>query len=301
MSVNGLSAYTANFYEYLRWNGQLVYTNASKEFYDEFATEEYDRFWMETKLHFLLHANIDMGLFVIEEVDMKAKGEAGPVLDYPVYPVGSWRKRRVYVWWRGVEYTLFLVNMPFHQAPGFPDPWSYEKFPTIWNQFPWILDTAMPQPEDYEPAPYNVSGTHTEWGWMFPFMEFYEPPVSWFKYATSTYPTALDDIHSQLFPTGVNPNNQTLKTGFLQVFTDPITESWVVRCKNVIPLGLQTYTAAEWPYRALQNFSVVFTISFPDGGGDTVNYPNGKNTLYKIGSGVPSFNSPGAITETHII
>ena len=241
-----------------------------------------------------------MGLFVVEEVDIKAKGEAGPQTNYPVYPVGSWRKRRIYVWWQGVEYTLFTVNMPFHQAPDFPTTWSYERYPTIWNQFPWILDTGMPQPEDYTPA-FDVSGTHTEWGWMFPFIEFYEEPVSWFAYATATHPTALDDIHSQLFPTGVDPDDQRLRTGFLQVHTDPKTESWVVRCKNVIPLGTNSFTTSAWPERAIQNFSLNFTISFPDGGGDTVNYPNGKNTLFKIGSGSPTFSGPGAITETHII
>ena len=297
MSTAGINSFTLNFYEYIRWNGQLVYQNTCEQFWDDSATEVYDQFWCISKVHFLLHANIDIGLFVIEEVDIKAKGAFGPVSGQQVYPVGSWRKRRVYVWWQGVEYTLFVVDHPFHTAPDFPTTWSYERYPTIWNQFPWIIDTGMPQPEDYT-DPFDVSGTWTEWSWMFPFIEFYEPPVSWFKYSTATYPTMLDDIHSQLFPSGVSPSDNRIKTGFLQVFTDPETESWVVRCKNVIPLGNHTFTTSAWPERALQTFTVEFTISFPDGGGSVLPYTNGKNTLYKIGNSAPSFTGPGAITET---
>jgi hypothetical protein len=301
MSVAGINNFQLKFYEYIRWNGQLVYQNTNEQFFDDSAAELYDQFSCYTHIHFLLHANIDIGLFVIEEVDIKAKGEMGPVTDKPVYPVGSWRKRRIYVWWQGVEYTLFTVNMPFHQAPGFPSPWSYERYPTIWNQFPWIIDTGMPQPEDYT-DPYDVSNTWTEWSWMFPFIEFFEHPVSWFKYSTCAYPTALDDIHSQLFPAGVDPDDNRFKTGYLQVFTKPgvypSDAEWVVRCKNVIPLGSQTFTTTAWPARAISTFSLNFTISFPDGGGSTNPYTDGMNTLYKIGSGTPSFTGPGAITET---
>jgi hypothetical protein len=301
MSVTGINDYQLEFYEYIRWNGQLVYMNVNEQYWDANAAEDYDRFKCYTHIHFLLYANIEIGLFVIEEVDIYAKGQWGPLVDAPVYPQGTWRKRRTYVWWQGVEYTLFVVNMPFDQHSGFPNfPWSNERYPTVWNQFPFIIDTGMPQPEDYE-DPFDVSGTWTEWSWMFPFLEFYEEPVEWFRYSTATYPTFLDDIHSQLFPGSRNPNNCAEKTGFLQVFVDPGTESWVVRCKNVIPLGNHTYTTSEWPERAINTFSINFTIDFPDGGGDLINYVHGKNTLYKIGSNAPSFSGPGAITETHII
>lgn len=300
MSTAGINSYILKFYEYIRWNGQLVYQNTNEQYWDDSAAELYDQFKCVTHIHFLLHANIDIGLFVIEEVDITAKGELGPVVDKPIYPVGSWRKRRIYVWWQGVEYTLFTVNMPFHQHSTFPTIWSNERYPTIWNQFPWIIDTAMPQPEDYT-DPYDESETYTQWSWMFPFIEFYEAPVSWYKIRTVTYPTMLDDIHSQLFPMGCDPDDERKPTGALQVFTDPVTESWVVRCKNIIPLGDTTFTTSAWPERAVNDFTINFSISFPDGGGDTVNYVNGKNTLFKIGSNAPSFNGPGAITETHTI
>lgn len=248
--------------EYIYWNStaNLVATYE----WDFWFTDSTNEFHAKMSIPAFHYANIEAGLFVFERVKMECKG-LGPGSNLTS---GSTRSREYVVWYRGTEYVLFEVTMPWNIG--------VDDFPDIYNFWPWMMDANTPdQPET---PPYNYDEEFSTVFFISPFLSYYVEPVSPYVFSAVSYPTIQGDITSALFVAALNTDQEDLKPEYLQVFFDPATEYWVIKLKNVFAI-----TGSR-------------SISYPDGGGSSAEWTHGANVLYNT-NGTPTFASP-TVTKT---
>lgn len=260
--VSSISSIQNRLWEYIYWNStaNLVATYS----YEFLYTSSTSEFHVTQSIPSVHYANIEEGLFILEIIEIDLVNTLGP--GHPLTS-GS-RERRFVVWYRGVEYILFNVVIPY--AAG-------EAFPMILNFWPWLLDTSTPaKPES---APYDVDLNDETIFYLSPYANYFLAPIDPYVYKGMSYPTIQGDISSALFVSARNYDEEDLKADYLQVSIDPKSKSWGVTVKNILEIKDDR------------------TVSFPDGGGDTSVWEHGVNTLLKIGNSDPTFSKP-SVNET---
>lgn len=265
------------------WNGDLTYVDSINNslseylYWDSTANKIFEykfdlvydaaipEFTVTQSLPAFHYVNIELGLFVYEQIDITLTNSDGP----GYHLTGGYRERIFKVWYKGVTYTLFSVLIPYNIGT--------DIFPDVYNFWPWSLDAGIPQKPST--APYDSTYTDSSIFYLSPFANYYVSPKAPYLYTAMSYPSAGGDVSSTLLVSAFKTDSDDYKADYLQVFIDPKTSSWAVTVKNIISV---TGTRS---------------ISFPDGGGDQSMWVDGVNTLYKIGAAAPTFIKPD-IDET---
>lgn len=252
--------------EYIYWNGESTLVT-TYDFRFQFDGLE---FFLNQSIPVFHYANIEEGLFVIEFVEMYLRNSYGP--NYPL--TDGTRSRTFKVWYRGDVFTLFSVDIPFKLTE------PKDNFPELYNFWPWILDALTP-PKPETPT-YDETFVDDTISYLSPFAGYYVEPISPYVFSAVSYPTIQGDVSSALFVGSYNTDQEDLRSDYLQVFIDPKSDSWGVTVKNLIEIKEDR------------------SISFPDGGGSTADWPHGMNSLYKIGGGSPTFTKP-PVSKTYTL
>jgi hypothetical protein len=264
--VSGLFLVDNNFNEFIYWNNtsNLV---CEYRFHFHFTTGD---FTLNQSIPVFHYANIEMGLFVIELIQMNLKNSFG--LNMPLNVEESSHKRKFIAWFRGSVYNLFEVDLPY--ADG-------DLFPPILNFWPWFLDANTPPKPTLPPGEedYDVTGEWSSIFYLAPFCWYFVEPSPGYSLKAVSYPTFQGDVSSVLFASAINKENldTDLRSDYLKVTVDPGGNSWSIFVKNVIEL-----TGSR-------------SISFPSGGGSTVG--DGGNVLFSVSGSLPQYMVP-PVTKT---
>jgi len=258
--VSEVDAYDNQMKEYIYWNSTTSLV-ATYDFRFQYTGSE---FIINQSIPVFHYANIEEGLFIIELIDMYLKGPlgiGGPLTE-------GTRSRTFIVWYQGTSYTLFKVDIPYRLTP------PVDEFPNMFNFWPWIIDVLTPQKP--ETPTYDVTLSDITISYLSSFADYYVAPIDPYTFSAVSYPTIRGDVSSALFVGSFNPEVEDLSSDYIQVFIDPNSKSWGVTVKNILEIKDDRQ------------------ITFPDGGGSTVDWPHGMNSLFKVGGSSPTFSKPSA-------
>lgn len=264
--------------EYWYWNSTENLVATYEWDYTYNVTGDLDKWRVVQSIPVMHYANIEQGIFIMEIIEMNFANTLG----YPAPLLEGTRNRRFIVWYRGTQYTLFNVEIPYTVWPAA----GADTFPQVYNHWPWQLDANFAQKPDN--GPYDIQlleSTGTAESTIFylsPFGNYYLEPLSPYLYKACSYPSFAGDISSTLFVGAINPEEADLHSDYIQVFYDPKSNSWAVTIKNILEIKDNR------------------VLTFPDGGGSTAVWPHGMNTLFKIGDNAPTFNKPSVDTVIQI-
>jgi hypothetical protein len=252
--VSGLSLVNNNFNEYLYWNNT---DNLVCEYSFHFAFTIGD-FTLSQSIPVFHYANIEMGLFVIELIQINLKNNFG--LNMPLNVEESSHKRKYVAWFRGSVYDLFEVDLPYAEG---------DLFPPIYNFWPWFLDAGTPQKPTV--PPYDATVERSSIFYLSPFCWYFVEPSSEYTFKAVSYPTFQGDVSSVLFVSAINKENldTNLRSDYLKVTVDPRDDSWSIFVKNVIELTGDR------------------SISFPPNSGSTEG--DGSNVIFKVPGSSPQY------------
>ena len=260
--VSGLSLVDNNFNEYIYWNNTV---NLICEYSFHFAFTLGD-FTLNQSIPVFHYANIEMGLFVIELIQINLKNTWG--MNMPLNAEESSHRRKYVAWFRGSVYDLFEVDLPYAEG---------DLFPPIYNYWPWLLDANTPQLPSTES--YDVTVERSSVFYLSPFCWYYVEPSPEYTFEAVSYPTFQGDVSSVIFANVINKDNSdtNLRSDYLKVTVDPRDNSWSIFVKNVIELTGNR------------------SISFPSGSGSVEG--NGSNVLFKVPGSPPQYMVP-PVTKT---
>ena len=215
------------------------------------------------------YANIEIGLFVVELIQMGVKNLLG--LNMPLNVAESNHKRKIVAWYKNSEYTLMEIDMPFVEG---------EVFPIIYNFWPWLLDAGTPLRPTEEP--YDVTTERSSIFYLSPFCWYFREPAPKYSLRASSYPTFQGDVSSVLFVSAIDRENTdiNLTSDYLKVVVSPKDGSWSVHIKNIFEL-----TGGR-------------SISFPGGGGSFEGL--GSNTLIKLEGSTPQYEIAPVTEEIRV-
>ena len=223
-------------YEFL-YNDSLIFT-------DSFRFEFNVNYYLNHSYSNFLYVNLEIGLFIFDRTIIDVEGPFGPG--------GSCtgiRTRKAVVSFQGAEYIIweFVETMT--------------TFPTVWNFFPWVVDSNYPQRPD--PAPYDESTTPYTSVWFYPpFGEYYVDMKSDVFTEAKGYPCPYNDATSIVF-VSVRDWDTDNVSDYFQV--NVLGNSWRVKCECFLD---------DSPANI------------------TLTYPNGGDTLYRLNGAVPTFTKP---------
>ena len=256
-NVSGLTHIDNNFRERIYWNNtdNLV---CEYLFHFDFTDAE---FTLNQSIPVFHYANIELGLFVIELIQIDLKNLFG--LGMPLNAEESSHKRKYIAWFRGSVYDLFEVDLPYAEG---------DLFPPIYNFWPWFLDAGTPQKPTV--PPYDATVERSSIFYLSPFCWYFIEPSPEYTFKAVSYPTFQGDVSSVLFVSAINKENldTNLRSDYLKVTVDPRDDSWSIFVKNVIELTGDR------------------SISFPPNSGSTDG--NGSNVVFKVPGSPPQYMVP---------